>query len=420
MADTKISALTAATTPLAGTEVLPIVQSGVTKQVSVANLTAGRAVSMSSATVSGLTSGRITFAGTGGLLGDSANFTYNGTQLLVGQTSYVNTGVSGQATGVFQSLVLGGQASGADSIYFRRTGTAGYYQIQTTDGGASSGILELQPYGGNVQIGAGNLVIGTSGNGLTSTGAMTVKSSSGGANWQVYSSASSTNPVYFVNGSGTVNGVATGANGTAAMLYVNKDSGNLRSINAAGTLNASGADYAEYELKNDACGVISKGQIVGFDADGKLTDKWAQAKSFAVKTTNPSYVGGDTWGNNDVVGVAPECPQYPQAIGENEAPTQEQIDQYQTAFDQYQTDLAAWKEKLEVERQKVDRIAYAGKVPCNVNGAKVGDYIIAVQNGDAIDGMAVEAPTFDQYRFAVGKVRAILSDGRCEIAVIIH
>lgn len=45
MADTKISALTAATTPLAGTEVLPIVQSGVTKQVSVANLTAGRAVS---------------------------------------------------------------------------------------------------------------------------------------------------------------------------------------------------------------------------------------------------------------------------------------------------------------------------------------------------------------------------------------
>jgi len=33
MADSKISALPAATTPLAGTEVLPIVQSGVTKQV---------------------------------------------------------------------------------------------------------------------------------------------------------------------------------------------------------------------------------------------------------------------------------------------------------------------------------------------------------------------------------------------------
>jgi hypothetical protein len=47
MADKKISALTASTTPLAGTEVLPIVQSGSTVKVSVANLTAGRTTSMS-------------------------------------------------------------------------------------------------------------------------------------------------------------------------------------------------------------------------------------------------------------------------------------------------------------------------------------------------------------------------------------
>ena len=52
MADLKISALTASTTPLAGTEVLPIVQSGTTKQVSVANLTAGRAISATSVTAS--------------------------------------------------------------------------------------------------------------------------------------------------------------------------------------------------------------------------------------------------------------------------------------------------------------------------------------------------------------------------------
>jgi hypothetical protein len=51
MADTKISALPASTTPLAGTEVLPIVQSGVTKQVSVANLTAGRALSATELTL---------------------------------------------------------------------------------------------------------------------------------------------------------------------------------------------------------------------------------------------------------------------------------------------------------------------------------------------------------------------------------
>jgi hypothetical protein len=45
MADTKISALSAASTPLGGTEVLPIVQSSTTVNVSIANITAGRAVS---------------------------------------------------------------------------------------------------------------------------------------------------------------------------------------------------------------------------------------------------------------------------------------------------------------------------------------------------------------------------------------
>ena len=49
MADLKISQLTGATTPLAGTEVLPVVQSGSTKKVSVADLTAGRNVAAKSA-----------------------------------------------------------------------------------------------------------------------------------------------------------------------------------------------------------------------------------------------------------------------------------------------------------------------------------------------------------------------------------
>jgi hypothetical protein len=47
MADKKISALSAATTPLAGTEVLPIVQSGTTVKVAVDDLTAGKTVSAS-------------------------------------------------------------------------------------------------------------------------------------------------------------------------------------------------------------------------------------------------------------------------------------------------------------------------------------------------------------------------------------
>lgn len=53
MADKKISALTGATTPLAGSEVLPIVQGGSTVKVAVSNLTAGRAVDVASLTASG-------------------------------------------------------------------------------------------------------------------------------------------------------------------------------------------------------------------------------------------------------------------------------------------------------------------------------------------------------------------------------
>ena len=53
MADKKISALTASSTPLAGTEVLPIVQGGSTVKVSVANLTAGRDTSVKDLNASG-------------------------------------------------------------------------------------------------------------------------------------------------------------------------------------------------------------------------------------------------------------------------------------------------------------------------------------------------------------------------------
>lgn len=78
MANSKISALPAASTPLAGTEVLPVVQGGITEQVSVANLTAGRVVSASGLLVdanSATAAVRITQLGAGNalLVEDSAN-----------------------------------------------------------------------------------------------------------------------------------------------------------------------------------------------------------------------------------------------------------------------------------------------------------------------------------------------------------
>ena len=106
MADLKISQLTAATAPLAGTEVLPIVQSGATVQVSVANLTAGRAVSATQVT---LTTGNLIVAngqgidfsatpgtGTSELFADYEEGTWtptgNGVTLTVNSASYTKIG----------------------------------------------------------------------------------------------------------------------------------------------------------------------------------------------------------------------------------------------------------------------------------------------------------------------------------------
>lgn len=102
MADVKISALPAATTPLAGTEVLPIVQGGATDKVSVANLTAGRTVAAAGLTVDANSSGaavRITQTGAGNALlvedsasTDSTPFVIDQSgKVVVGNTTALNT-----------------------------------------------------------------------------------------------------------------------------------------------------------------------------------------------------------------------------------------------------------------------------------------------------------------------------------------
>lgn len=97
MADLKISQLPAASTPLAGTEVLPIVQSGTTKQVSVNDLTAGKAVTAATVTATtvnattfdtnvataGVTLAGITLAADGTQTNISINLTPKGTGSVV-------------------------------------------------------------------------------------------------------------------------------------------------------------------------------------------------------------------------------------------------------------------------------------------------------------------------------------------------
>ena len=100
MANIKISALPVAVTPLAGTEVLPIVQSGVTRKVSVADLTLGRAITASSIIDSALTSGRVTYAGASGVLQDNANLLFDGITLTANTLSVTNAiGIASGGTG---------------------------------------------------------------------------------------------------------------------------------------------------------------------------------------------------------------------------------------------------------------------------------------------------------------------------------
>ena len=191
--------------------------------------------------------------------------------------------------------------------------------------------------------------------------------------------------------------VYAGTGGTpsaaATNIVVYRNSTTSRSINAAGTVNASGADYAEYMPKGGNF-TIAKGDVCGVTSNGLLTNTFADAISFLVKSTNPSYVGGDTWGGEDVIGVKPEA-------DNTEA-------------------LAQWETDLEAARQKVDRVAFAGQVPVNVTGATPGQYIVPVAMTDGgITGIVKDETdlTLAEYMRAVGKVIAIEDDGRARIIV---
>ena len=81
--------------------------------------------------------------------------------------------------------------------------------------------------------------------------------------------------------------------------------------------------------------------------------------------------------------------------------------------------MAVFDAGLEAERQKVDRIAIAGRVPVNVLGAQPGDYIVPVQDGAGIKGIAVHGDdlSMQQYLRAVGRVISIEPDGRAYVMV---
>lgn len=185
MADKKISQLTGATTPLAGTEVLPIVQSGTTVKVSVADLTAGRSVSATNISA-GL-----------GAVGTPA-YTFAG-DLNTGMWSPASDVVAFSTAGSERMCIVSsgnvgvGTSSPADILDVRNDTSNTRLRISTSDNGnvfyagwrtgasfiAAAGynspVLAFDVGGsermridgsGNLNITNGNLVLGTAGKGI--------------------------------------------------------------------------------------------------------------------------------------------------------------------------------------------------------------------------------------------------------------
>jgi hypothetical protein len=153
MADKKISALTASTTPLAGTEVLPIVQGGSTVKVSVADLTAGRSVAASLLTTTAASAiGTTADENVGFLLVDSSNKSYTitarGNDQANARVRIKNTGTGGE-----------------DYAFVAGQNNIGNVGLSLFKVGVGTSLL-LDDGSGNFKVSGGNVVIGTAAKGI--------------------------------------------------------------------------------------------------------------------------------------------------------------------------------------------------------------------------------------------------------------
>jgi hypothetical protein len=286
MADVKISALPLASTPLAGTEVLPIVQSATTDQVSVANLTAGRAVSAASLTLTttplavasggtGLTSGTsggVLYYSATGTLASSAALTASA--LVIGGGAGVAPSTTTTGTGVVTAIgnavnTAGGLLAPAAALTASALvigGGSGTGPSTTTTG---TGILTFlgTPSSANLaaavtdETGSGALVFGTTPTFTTSAlfPAGTVSapgiSVSGDTNTGIYFPAADT--IGFVKGGSEAmridssGNVAIGTTSTTSKLLVYGDT-NGAVVNTTQNANAGSSAYAQYSIVSNA------------------------------------------------------------------------------------------------------------------------------------------------------------------------
>jgi hypothetical protein len=301
MADVKISALPASSTPLAGTEILPIVQSATTRQVSVANLTAGRAVNALSLTASSLTSGRVPYATTAGLLTDSANLLYSGTDLTVygvrvgrgGGAISSNTVVGSSAgnanTSGTELTYIGQQAGNSNLSGVSNVAVGNYASSGQTTGSYNSSLGVYAGYGGdgsnNTSVGYFTLFANITGNNNTVLGSQALISNNSGSNNTVVGYASGSAIT-----SGSKNTIIGSYTGSAAPISATGSNFIVLS-DGDGNIVASSKTAQTFALQG---GTLSSGTGIAFPA--------TQNASSNAKTLDDYEEG--TWTPNDQSGAS--------------------------------------------------------------------------------------------------------------------
>lgn len=301
MANTKISALTSATTPLAGTEVLPVVQSGTTTQVSVANLTAGRAVSAASLALT-TTPLPVSSGGTGLTAFTLSSLPYASTTTTLANSNLysngTNVGLNNSAPYAWttgNAVTVGTKAAFAsDSTYGAMVASNVYYsagwKIATT-GSVAGGLLAVGNYGRLYFYGTSS---GTAGNASTLTqymfidgfnGGTTTFGPTSGAVQDMYVNISNTNFYSYLNfqRNGTTFANILGYYGTgvyynadahyfrtyAGTTLISIDSSGNTTLNAGNLVQGTAAKGINFTANTPAAGMTS--QLLNWYEDGTWT-----------------------------------------------------------------------------------------------------------------------------------------------------
>jgi len=204
-----------------------------------------------SVTDSGLTNTRLTYAGAGGLLKDSASITTNGTTITAGGFSGPLNGTVGAttaSTGAFTTLAATGQltVTGARSIFkansetyavgVQYVSTAGQYYIGATNSASPDMVFSNVAGGEAARItNAGNFVLGT-----TSSNSATV----------AIKVANSGSAIETTNTSGT-------GNYNAAVFYNNGNTYSLCGYISISGTTTSYSTTSDYRLKENVISIVN-------------------------------------------------------------------------------------------------------------------------------------------------------------------